>query len=300
VTLAYAKKLSDIVGEESAFSDLHIGVNAGFTSEDIASIDQGSGFGINVAAFYYPKYEDYSIGLMVKNAGFTNNRPNLPLAIRLGMGYRLSLENMSRLFSDEALFTFPENDTSADIDVVYYPEEQIARVNAGAEKYWALNKYHSVALRAGYKFGHDLGAIAGLTLGAGYRMTAGKDTSFEIDYSLNPYGDLDITHRVALTAKFMGSAESHYKKDTKAAAGYYKEGYELLYDNKYSAAVEKFGLSIKRDRSYINSYLGMGACFLRMGKKDTALKVYKKGLEIDPSNKKLKDYIKKLSKTTYN
>ena len=290
-TGAFSKRLGDFLGEDNIFSDLSIGINVNYSTEDIASIDSGTGFGANISAYYYPKYQDYSLGLVVRNAGISTNRPSLPLAIQFGMGYRFSLEHMSSVLSDEGYFTFPEKDTVAGIDVTYYPEEAIARVNAGIEKFWNLSKYHNVGLRVGYKFGHDLGVIAGFTGGLGYKLAAGKDTSFEIDYSINPYGDLGIAHRISVTGKFMGKTESHEFVNKEEALEYYKKGYNFLYNKKYADALINFSEALKRNKEYSPALMGMGACFLRMNKRNTAYKAYKLALEYDPTNVKLKEFI---------
>ncbi|HRU39820.1 MAG TPA: hypothetical protein P5511_08090, partial [Candidatus Goldiibacteriota bacterium] len=213
------------------------------------------------------------------------------LAIRAGFGFRFSLDSLMARFSDEALFTFPENDFAAGIDMIYYPQEAIARVNFGGEKFWQLNKYHSVGLRLGYKFISELGLVSGLTLGAGYKLTIDKQTNIELDYSLNPYGDLGEAHRISMTGKFLGPAETHMRVDKAEAMRYYKEGYDLLYNKDYPAAILKFSEAIKRNRDLTQAYMGMGAAFLRIGKPDLAKKAYGLALEKDPGNEKLKQFI---------
>lgn len=289
-TAAFAKKMSDFIGDDSIFSDLYAGVSVNIMSEKI-HLDSGGGFAANIAALYRPKYQNYSLGIMVQNAGVSTNRPGLPLAIRAGFGFQFSLENMMSQFSDEAYYTFKDNDFSADIDLVYYPQEAIARVHFGGEKYWQLNKYHSLAVRLGYKFISELGLLAGLTLGAGYRLGINKDTHIEMDYVYVPYGDLGESHRISITGKFLGVSESQKFQDKKQAMAYYKEGYELLYNKRYAEAIAKFSECLKRDRDFTNAYMGMGACFLRIGKKETAKKVYMLALEKDPNNKKLLEFI---------
>lgn len=289
-SLAYAKRIGEIIDENSFFSDLSAGLKINIINEEIYT-DTGGGFGFDIGTFYYPKYENYSLGFVVQNAGFTNNRPALPLTLRLGFAYRFALEDIMLPFSEEGYFTFLDNNTVGDIDVIYYPTEQIARVNVGAEKYWILSKYHSVAARLGYKFGTDLGWVSGITVGLGYELTVNKDTNFDLDYAMTPYGDLGISHRISLTGKFLGVAESHNYEDVQASIEYYKKGYELLYQRKYQEALIQFSESLKRNKKYSPSYVGIGACFLNMGKKQLAYKAYSKGLEYDPSNTKLKEFL---------
>jgi tetratricopeptide (TPR) repeat protein len=290
ITAAYGKKLSDIVGNNSLFSDMYAGLSVNISNEMVYN-DNGGGFSANIGALYYPRYENYSLGLMVENAGVSNNRPSLPLAVKFGLGYRFSFDSMLTPFSGESYFNFPENDAAAAMDVIYYPQEAIARVNFGGEKYWQLNKYHSVALRLGYKFGVDLGIWSGFTIGAGYRLNLNKDLGFDVDYAYNPYGDLGDSHRISITGKFGGPAESHIFVDNAAALRYYKEGYALLYANRYAEAILKFSECLKRNRNYAQAYMGMGACLIRINKKEAARKAYLIALEKDPGNTKLKEFI---------
>ncbi len=290
ITLAYAKKLSDIVGNNSLFSDLYAGLNINITMENIYE-DTGNGFGTNIGLLYYPIYENYSFGLLILNAGIASERPTLPFAIKLGFGYRFSFTNILLPFTDEGYYKFSDNDSALAIDLIYYPIEQSTKVNFGAEKYWILNKFHSLAVRLGYKFGSDLGLLAGLTIGAGYRLTLNENFQFDFDYAFVPYGDLGESHRIAITAKMFGPPETNYFENKQESLKYYKEGYELLYNKKYAEAILKFSESLKRNRNNIQAYMGMGACFLRLGKKESAKKVYELALQLDPNNQKLKEFI---------
>jgi hypothetical protein len=290
VTIAYAKKLADIFGEDSAFADMSAGLNINITSEEIAT-DTGGGYGLSLSTFYAPKYQNISFGLDVENLGFADNRPSLPIAIRMGFGYRFALENIMLPFTEEGYFDFPDNNAAMDLDAVVYPTEQIVRINVGLEKYWVLNKYHSVAARVGYKFGADLGTVAGMTAGLGYRLTAAETNNVDIDYAITPYGDLGISHRISLTGKFFGPPENRIIVNRAEAASYYKLGYDHLYEKRFSEAIEEFSECLKRDKSYASAYIGLGSCFLSMGKRSVALKAYEKALEYMPGNEKLRSFV---------
>jgi tetratricopeptide (TPR) repeat protein len=290
VSVAYGKKLSEIFGENTIFEDFYAGLNLNILTEQVFE-DSGGGFGINIGGLYYPRYENFSVGLVLQNIGIATNRPDLPSVVKFGLGYRFALEDIMLPFREEGYFMRLENNTAADIDVIYYPVENLARVNVGAEKFWRLNKYHSVAARMGYKFGTDLGVVSGFTFGLGYELTANKDTSFNLDYALVPYGDLGISHRISLTGKMFGPAENHFYEDKADSIVHYRKGFEALYARRYSEALFEFAESIKRDRKYALSYVGVGACFLNMGKKELALKAYNKALELDPNNTKLRNFV---------
>jgi hypothetical protein len=293
-SVAYAKKISDFIGNDSLLSDLSVGLNLNVMNETIYT-DSGGGVGANLSMFYYPRYENYSMGLTVENIGVANNRPSLPAAVKLGFGYRFPFENAMLPFSEEGTFMTLDNNASGDIDIIYYPVEQIAKVHVGGEKTWDLNKYHTIALRLGYKFGEDLGAIAGITAGFGYRLTTSKDMCFEVDYAIVPYAELDVSNRISITAKFLGTAEKHFTEDVKEAGIYYKRGYDYLYKKQFSDALSEFASSVKRYRNYAPAYMGIGACFLNLGKKELAMKAYGKALELDPSNQKLRNYLQQFN-----
>ena len=290
ITLAYAKKLSDIIGNDSAVSDLSFGLSANLISEKIVS-DGGGGFGFNIGSFFYPRYENYSVGFVAENLGVANNRPSLPVDLKLGFGYRFSMENLMLPFSDEGTFVYNENDTTAALDILYYPIEQSASVHLGAEKYWTLNKYHSIAVRLGYKFGEDLGALAGLTAGLGYRLTASKDLNIELDYVMVPYADLGVSNRISITGKFAGTSEKHFFEDKKAGIEAYKRGYDYLYKLDFGKAIPEFAECVKKYRGYAPAYMGLGACFLNTGRRELAYRAYSKALELDPGNAKLKAWL---------
>jgi tetratricopeptide (TPR) repeat protein len=227
----------------------------------------------------------------------STNRPEMPSIIKFGFGYRFALENAMLPFTEEGKFTFIENNATGVFDVIYDIIAQTARVHLGAEKYWELNKYHNVCLRLGYKFGEDLGFPAGLTMGLGYRLTAAKDLTFDVDYVWTPYAELGSSNRISITGKFFGLPEKHYFEDKKAGIELYKKGYAELYKKDFSTALDYFTESLKRYRDYAPSYMGVGACYLNLGKREIAMKAYAKAIDLDPSNQKLKDWVDQYKKT---
>ncbi len=290
VALAYAKSLGDFLAPDNPFSDLSFGILMSSVSEKIFE-DSGSGFAFGFSTYYFPKYENISYGLNLQNVGFTSNRPTLPLTVRFGMGYRFALENIFLSFMEEGYYKFAPLDSIADFDLIYYPVEGFARVNMGVEKCWQLNKIHAVVLRVGYKFGYDLGMVSGITCGLGYRLSAGKDTAFELDYALVPYGELGVSHRISLTGKFFGDVENHFYEDINEAKKYYVKGYEAISTREYSKALEFFRGAIKRYKKFPMAYVGVGACFLNLGKNTLAVEAYEKALEYNPTDEKLRNFI---------
>jgi tetratricopeptide (TPR) repeat protein len=298
VTIAYAKKLSDFLGADNPVSDLSLGIGINVISEKIYN-DSGGGVSVNLGALYYPRYETYSLGLTLENIGMATNRPEMPSIIKFGFGYRFALENAMLPFTEEGKFTFMENNATGVFDIIYDIVAQTARVHMGAEKYWELNKYHNIAIRLGYKFGEDLGFPAGITAGLGYRLTASKDLTFDLDYVYVPYSDLGASNRISISGKFNGKPENHYFEDKKAGLEFYRRGYAQLYKKDFVSALDSFAESLKRYRDYAPSYMGIGACYLSMGKMGIAMKAYSKAIALDPSNQKLKDFVAQYKNTQH-
>ena len=298
VTLAYAKKLSDFLGADNPVSDLSLGIGINVISEKIYN-DSGGGVSVNLGALYYPRYETYSMGVTLENIGMATNRPEMPSIIKFGFGYRFALENAMLPFTEEGKFTFMENNATGVFDIIYDIVAQTARVHMGAEKYWELNKYHNIAIRLGYKFGEDLGFPAGITAGLGYRLTASKDLTFDLDYVYVPYSDLGASNRISISGKFNGKPEKHYFEDKKAGLEFYRRGYAQLYKKDFVSALDSFTESLKRYRDYAPSYMGVGACYLNLGKMGIAMKAYSKAIELDPSNQKLKDFVAQYKNTQH-
>ena len=86
-------------------------------------------------------------------------------------------------------------DLNFNIDIVK-PEKEEISYHTGME-WWLKN---ILVVRGGYKYDSamaTLGPLAGLTAGAGFKINI-----FDIDYAFVPYGDLGLTHRISLLAKF--------------------------------------------------------------------------------------------------
>ncbi len=128
------------------------------------------------------------LGLNVQNIGsdvkFIEKGSPLPLNVKAGIGCSLEGVNIN-----------------IDINKVQGLE---TNVHAGGE-YWIAD---TIALRMGIKneitsdtHGKPSGMATGITAGMGLRL--GR---FQLDYAYAPYGSLDETHRVSLSARQMPSA----------------------------------------------------------------------------------------------
>ncbi|PIZ15658.1 hypothetical protein COY52_09200 [Candidatus Desantisbacteria bacterium CG_4_10_14_0_8_um_filter_48_22] len=174
IAVSYAKTLSERL-------------NLGGTVKIInQQLDDKSALGaaIDLGMQYNLNKEGLVMGLALQNMGY--EAPFITEASPLPMNLKVGIANKS-----------PDSKLTLSADLNYSILDSIWAVGAGIE-YWV----HSVlAIRAGYKYNsainNTLGALAGLTCGAGFNIGI-----LGIDYALVPYGDLGYTHRVSLLAKF--------------------------------------------------------------------------------------------------
>ncbi len=129
--------------------------------------------------------EGLRLGFVVQNAGttitFISAADPPPLNTKLGLAWNLRMNDSNRLM---LAYDINHPIDLSDLDTNRW------RQNLGAE-YWLLN---TLALRAGYEFGYDLG---GMTAGAGFRWN-----SLGVDYAFVPYSLAGNTHRISLDYAF--------------------------------------------------------------------------------------------------
>jgi hypothetical protein len=123
-----------------------------------------------------------TFGLSVQNVGpamkMVSESSPLPLTVRAGA---------SRRFCNQKLL--------GAIDAVK-PNDNDLSVNTGVE--YKVNDM--LSLRGGYKFGGTSLDVSGITnINAGVGVTFNR---FNFDYSVSPFGDLGIAHRVSLLFRF--------------------------------------------------------------------------------------------------
>jgi len=174
IAVSYAKTLSERL-------------NLGGTVKIInQQLDDKSALGIaaDLGMQYKLNKEGLVMGLALQNMGY--EAPFITEVSYLPMNLKAGIANKTA----DSKFTLAT-------DLNYSILDSIWAVGAGIE-YWV----HPVfAIRAGYKYNsainNTLGALAGLTCGAGFKIGI-----LGIDYALVPYGDLGYTHRISLLAKF--------------------------------------------------------------------------------------------------
>ncbi len=163
----------------------HGGWDGGITGKFIRQkVDDttGASAAADLGVLYHPEGRRWVVGGAIQNLGpnlsFVSNGFPLPLTVRAGGSYRLPRQNLLLAFE------------------VDQPLRNYAVISAGAELA-VLKWFHP---RAGYRykwFGNDLGALSGLTAGAGLRYRGAA-----LDYVFQPFGDLGSAHRLSLSFRF--------------------------------------------------------------------------------------------------
>ncbi|OGS44568.1 MAG: hypothetical protein A2539_01465 [Elusimicrobia bacterium RIFOXYD2_FULL_34_15] len=135
----------------------------------------------DLGAIYELPIEGISIGAALSNFGsklkLLYEEDPLPKGFRIGIAKKLA---------DPKLVLGLEANKYSDNNLMW---------NLGAEVF--ILKI--IALRGGYKIGHDLNSY---TLGTGIRMKPKGLDEFELDYAFNPMGELGNTHRFTLITRF--------------------------------------------------------------------------------------------------
>lgn len=153
-------------------------VSAGATLKAILEKNEeegGSALAMDAGALLKPPVAGLSVGMAVKNLGtklkLVEESYPLPLTVRLGAAWQVPVTGLA-LAADLAVANDDGPSVSAGV------EYTIARM---------------LALRLGYRTGSDLGALAGLRAGCGFRFEM-----IGLDYAFAPYGDLGNSHRISL------------------------------------------------------------------------------------------------------
>ena len=177
IVLSYGKKI---------IKDTFFGVTGKHIKQEIQN-ENGETYAFDAGLLYYPRREGISLGITLQNMGnsykFLSQEDSLPFNIKLGIAGRI-LEDKFLLAAD---FNKPKYSN-------YY-------TNIGAE--WKIDKVFK--LRLGYDSDNDIGNGISMGLGIGLKEV---DIAFmpvaevNFDYAFVDYGDLGVTHRVALTFKF--------------------------------------------------------------------------------------------------
>jgi hypothetical protein len=163
--------------------ELAVGATVKFISQTIDT-EHYTAVAVDLGGLYKTAITGLQLGLAVQNLGSRLAGADLPQNLKVGGAYVLPVK-------------FAVNDTwNTVLDVnVPFGDTTYTGVNLGTE-YW----YNQVvAARVGYQVKNtgDLGGVAGLTAGAGVKLAM-----FQVDYALVSFGDLGLTHQLAVAVGF--------------------------------------------------------------------------------------------------
>ncbi len=199
LSLGYARKLTD------RFS---VGISGKYIWERISE-ERASGFAFDFGTLFYTGFKSLRVGMNISNLGpemklegpeldaYYNPEPNnpnydnvkakltvdpydLPLTFRFGVAYDL-------VDSPESKFTLTME--------AKHPNDNVQQASLGGEYRWK----ETFSLRGGYKLNYE---EEGLTLGAGMKFNAGKNTKLDISYAWADFSRLSSVHRFSLGFEF--------------------------------------------------------------------------------------------------
>jgi len=185
VTMAYAHKFN------GSFSG---GANLKLIHQSIEK-EKAWGVGLDVGGLTKLSIAGHTLwmGFAVQNIGpkikFVEQGDALPLNIKVGLAYRLSIGSRRQSIQNRLIFALDIN----------APVDNAVNAHIGSEYVYTRWKDMEFAIRMGYKTNtlKDLGGLSGLSAGLGFMWKG-----LGIDYAWVPYGHLGNTHRVALSGRF--------------------------------------------------------------------------------------------------
>ncbi|MEW6516683.1 MAG: PorV/PorQ family protein [candidate division FCPU426 bacterium] len=166
------------------YGDLDVGGSVRLVSESVDTFNSMT-LALDLGARYRDLLPNLNAGLVIQNLGLPLEGFQLPLTIKAGLGYNLPL-----LVDDKRDHFLIVADANVPI-----PVDQPVYANFGLE----YDYQGAVAIRAGYRVSeiNQLGGMTGLSAGLGVNIS-----NFKLDYAVAPFGDLGLTHRIALTYEF--------------------------------------------------------------------------------------------------
>jgi hypothetical protein len=124
-------------------------------------------------------YQNYDNGVLLSDKREFNPY-HLPMTFKVGMSWDIDLPQGQKFLTT--------------LDAIH-PRDNIERLDFGAE--YLL--WEGLALRSGYSSGHD---SRGISVGAGFHLTAGSLGDFDINYAYTDFGVLDGVQRFSMNISF--------------------------------------------------------------------------------------------------
>jgi Uncharacterised protein family (UPF0164) len=168
---------------QQLLESLSLGATIKYFNQNIDTVSY-SAIALDIGAQMKVGIEGLQLGLAIQNLGTQIAESNLPMNAKAGAAYLIPVR-------------FSENDNWNVLCDVNLPfgDVNYTSANLGTE-YWYNNL---VAARVGYKIKDtgDLEGVTGLTAGVGAKLSM-----INLDYAMLSYGDLGLTHQIAVSVNF--------------------------------------------------------------------------------------------------
>ena len=188
-------------------------ISAGATLKSVQqdlNVGASSAFATDLGLLYKTPLPQLSMGMQLANIGSTLDKASLPVVMKIGTAYNLpSIKGLATSWAGKGLRDMSL--ITSDVHFQLSPQqENFFRVRLGAEYLLALGQWQKTAFRIGYKIGEEnAGGLSGITFGLGYQGVYNR-FRYNIDYALVNFGDLGMTHRIAVTTSFLHLSEVKY------------------------------------------------------------------------------------------
>ncbi|MBI3293023.1 MAG: PorV/PorQ family protein [Elusimicrobia bacterium] len=172
----------------------------------------------------HTRWQGLTVGLAVQHVGpglkFVQERSPLPRTLRVGLGY-------DQLFNKRL---------SLALDAVKPRDRGLSWQLGGEYRVAGL-----LAFRLGYRTQDDVSS------GLHYGIGVGPD-QFHVDYALVPFGELGLTHRVSILARFGAP-----RATTQRAARAFQRGLQYMEQGLYAEAILEFNHVLEREPTHADA-----------------------------------------------
>ncbi len=174
-------------GEINEFFD--VGLKLKYMKQSI-DLKQTSATAFDIGLMSSGAMRGVQVGIALRNLG--GEVEGYPLPTQLVVGIGRSVRGLTSLNDDLIL--------SMDSILPIKPTKRKPQFNFGLEYSRRINTM-KVAIRSGYRFGQELGTLAGFTFGGGFGMQVSRAV-MSLEYAFVPYDELGTAHRMGLSLIF--------------------------------------------------------------------------------------------------
>ena len=261
-----------------------------------------SALAFDAGVSYLTSVKHLKLGAALQNIGtkttFRNEGFSLPASIKVGLNY---------VVREDKLVVASE---------MFKPFQDAAEFRVGGE----FKITDAVRLRTGYRTGFSqAGGLAGFVAGAGFDLN-----HFNIDYAVDPYGPLGLTHKISVSYSFGRSeglrresdrllAKEFSKKAAITASSFSSSAFSYYLSGQMDEAIRAWDMALvwdpalteaqvmlekakneKRNRA-IETHLDMGHSQIEKGDFVDALYEFNMVLDLDPENSMAKRMLERVS-----